>query len=143
MKNNKRIVGMALFLLVNACGSASQINGHSLNTAHKSVSFIKEHLPSAQRVEFEVAYWALRKQIKDDAEFLQAIDGRSAQDLVALAKADFDKQKAAGIKEYAEYDSWEQMLGQQIAHRKIQDLSAVDTHDKKGYPRVDYKLHSM
>ena len=143
MKSFVNVFGLALLTLMAACGNANRINGHSLTTAHKSVSFIKERLPGQQRVEFEAAYWTLRKQIKGDTEFLLAIDGKSAQDLIAQAKAGFAEQKAAGAMEYAAYDSWEQMLSQQIEQRKLQDLSAVDARDKKGYPRVDYKLHSM
>ncbi|MGY6275805.1 hypothetical protein [Methylomonas sp. MgM2] len=143
MKSRVNSFGLVCLVLTAACGSAGEINGHSLKTANKSVNFIKEHLSDDLRVEFEVAYWALRKQFKNDEEFLQAIDRKSAQDLIALAKADFAKQKAAGIKEYAAYDNWEEMLSQQIERRKLQDLTAIDTRDKKGYPRVDYKLHSM
>lgn len=143
MKSFVKVFGLALLMLIAACGNANRINGHSLSTAHKSVSFIKEHLPVEQRVEFEVAYWALRKQIKDDVAFLRTIDGKMAQDLIAQAKAVFAEQKAAGAMEFAAYDSWEQMLSQQIEQRKLQDLSAADTRDKKGYPTVDYKLHSM
>lgn len=130
-------------LAINACGNAGQINAHSLKTAQKSVNFIKDHLPAEQRMEFEMAFWALRNQIKNEADFLKAIDGKSAQDLVALAKANFADQKAAGAKEYAAYETWEQMLGRQIELRNTQDSSAVDTRDKKGYPRVDYKMHAM
>lgn len=143
MKTLINVCSLILLLVITACGNAKQINGHSFNTARKSVSFIKGHLPPEQRVEFEMAYWALREQIKDDANFLQTIDGKSAQDLIALAKTNFADQKEAGVTEYAAYDDWEDMLSQQIQHRKLQDRSAVDVRDKKGYPRVDYKLHSM
>lgn len=142
MKTTLRVCGWVLAMLA-GCGNAQQINGHNLNTALKSVSFIKDHLPDQQRFEFEMAYWALRKQIKDDQAFLKAIDGKSAQDLITLARAEFAKQKASGVEEYAAYDSWDQMMSRQIEQRRQQELGAVDTRDKKGYPRVDYKLHSM
>jgi len=143
MKTIQKVCGWVLLAVLAGCGNAQQINGHNLNTALKSVSFIKEHLPAQQRFEFEMAYWALRKQIKDDQEFLKAIDGKSAQDLIASAKADFAKQKATGIEEYAAYDNWDQMVSRQIEQRNLQEPGAADTRDKKGYPRVDYKLHSM
>ncbi len=143
MKMIVELLKIAAFALISACGNAGHINGHSTTTAHKSVNFIKEHLPDRQRVEFEVAYWAIRKHSKNDAEFLQVVDGKSAQDLIAQAKADFAEQKAAGIEEYARYDNWEQMLDEQFGIRKRQEPGAADTRDKRGYPRVDYKLHSM
>ncbi|WP_230874629.1 hypothetical protein [Methylomonas sp. LL1] len=134
------MLGLAL---LNACGNAGQINGLSLTTAHKSVSFIKEHLPANQRVEFEVAYWALRAQFKTDGDFLKAIDGKTAGDLIASAKAGFIDGKVSGAKEYAAYPNWEQMIAEQTRIRTEQDRGAIDPHDKKGYPRVDYKMHAM
>lgn len=125
------------------CGNASQINGHSMKTAHQSVAIIKKHLPANQQVEFEVAYWALRKQLKDDAAFLGAIDQKTAAEVIALGKAGFAKDKAAGAPELAGYDNWEQMIAGQIEQRGEQDRGAIDPKDKKGYPRVDYKMHAM
>lgn len=136
-------IALIFFMLASACTNAGQINGHSLKTAHKSVNFIKEHLPAEQRLEFEIAYWALRQQLKTDNDFLKAIDGKSAQELIAQAKAGFADRKATGAQEYAAYDSWEQMLNLQLELRKTQNGNAVDSRDKKGYPRVDYKMHAM
>lgn len=143
MKASCVLLVLAACVLLNACGNANQINGRSMKTAHKSVALIKEHLPANQRVEFEVAYWALRNQIKDDGEFLKFIDQKTSTELIALAKANFAKDKAAGVTEVAKYDNWEQMITRQIELRGEQDHSAVDPKDKKGYPRVDYKMHSM
>lgn len=137
------VIGLISITLLTACGNAGQINASSLKTAHKSVGFIKEHLPANQRVEFEVAYWALREQIKNDEEFLKAIDKKMASDVITMAKANFDKIKAVGGKEYAMYENWEQMITKQTQKRSEQDRSATDSQDKKGYPSVDYKMHSM
>ncbi len=144
MKNLKLFIfGTVIFALITACGNAGQINGSSMKTALKSVGFIKERLPANQRIEFEVAYWALREQIKNDADFLKAIDGKMASDIITLAKANFDKSKSAGGKEYAMYENWEQMISQQNQKRSEQDRGALDPKDKRGYPSVDYKMHSM
>jgi hypothetical protein len=143
MKASYGLLVLSICLLLNACGNANQINGRSMKTAHKSVAFIKEHLPENQRVEFEVAYWALRNQVKDDAAFLKAIDQKTSTDISALGKAGFAKNKEAGIAEVAGYDNWEQMIAQQIEQRGAQDRSAIDPKDKKGYPRVDYKMRAM
>jgi hypothetical protein len=143
MKASYKFLVLSVCLLLNACGNANQINGHSMKTAHKSVAIIKERLPANQRIEFEVAYWALRNQIKDDAEFLSTIDQKTSVDIIALGKANFGKNKAAGTPEVAAYADWEQMIDRQIEQRGEQDRSAVDPKDKKGYPRVDYKMHAM
>lgn len=143
MKISSGILILSICLALNACGNANQINGKNMKTAHKSVSFIKERLPANQRVEFEVAYWGLRNQIKDDAEFLKSIDNKTSADIIELGKASFAKNKAAGVAEVAGYDNWDQMIAKQIEQRTEQDRSAVDSKDKKGYPRVDYKMHAM
>ena len=137
------IFGAAFFALITACGNAGHINASSMKTALKSVGFIKERLPANQRIEFEVAYWALREQIKNDADFLKAIDDKMATDVIAMAKANFDKSKSVGDKEYAMYESWEHMISQQNQKRTEQDRSALDPKDKRGYPSVDYKMHAM
>lgn len=142
-----RISALMFVLLVllglEGCGNSNQINGKSMKTAHKSVAFIKEHIPAAQRVEFEVAYWSLRNQISNDADFLKSIDQKTFVDIIELAKAEFAKEKAAGAKQLAQYENWEQMIAQQMAQRGEQDQTATDPKDKKGYPRVDYKMHAM
>ncbi|WP_347987668.1 hypothetical protein [Methylomonas sp. AM2-LC] len=143
MKASYGFLVLSMCLLLNACGNANQINGSSMKTAHKSVAIIKERLPVSQRVEFEVAYWSLRNQIKDDAEFLRTIDQKTSADIIELGKTVFTKNKAAGVAEVAGYDNWEQMIAKQIEQRGEQDRSAVDPKDKRGYPRVDYKMRSM
>ena len=143
MKASYGFLVLSVCLLLNACGNANQINGHSMKTAHKSVAIIKERLPANQRIEFEVAYWALRNQVKDDAEFLSTIDQKTSLDIIALGKAHFGKNKAAGTPEVAAYADWEQMIARQIEQREEQDRNAIDPKDKKGYPRVDYKMHAM
>lgn len=143
MKTLPILLSLSLSLILNACGNANQVNGHNMKTAHQSVAIIKERMPAKQKVEFEVAYWALRKEIKDEAEFLGAIDKKTATEIIDLGKASFAKNKAAGVPEVAEYDDWEQMIERQIQQRGEQDLSATDPKDKRGYPRVDYKMHAM
>ncbi|MCQ8103871.1 hypothetical protein NP590_07125 [Methylomonas sp. SURF-2] len=143
MKASHGYLALSLVLLLNACGNANQINASSMKTAHKSATWIKEHLPANQRVEFETAYWALRKQLMDDEAFLKALDKKTAVDIIELAKAQFAASKAAGAADVAAYDSWEQMMARQIEQRGLQDSGAVDPKDKKGYPRVDYKMHAM
>ncbi|MCQ8128594.1 DUF6694 family lipoprotein [Methylomonas rivi] len=143
MKASYGFLALSMFLVLNACGNANQINASSMKTAHKSATWIKEHLPANQRVEFETAYWALRKQLKDDAAFLKALDKKNAVDVIELAKSHFAAGKAAGAADLAAYDSWEQMISRQIEQRGLQDPGSVDPKDKKGYPRVDYKMHAM
>lgn len=143
MKAAIQMILLLLSILSVGCGNIEQINGHSIKTATKSVAVIKERLPANLRIEFEIAYWSIRKQISDDGEFLKTVDQKKPTDIIELGKQIFDKNKASGLAEVAKFDSWEQMIAQQIELRGEQDRSAVDVKDKKGYPRVDYKLRSM
>jgi hypothetical protein len=102
---------------MNACGKGYQVNARSLQSAHKSISHIKERLPVDERLQFELAYWLVRDQIKNNDEFLRAIDGKTPKELIAMGKDNFGKRKA--------------------------NDDRADLRDKNGYPRVDYKLHAM
>lgn len=127
-----------------ACSKANQINARSLQSAQKSVLYIKEHLPTDQKIAFEAAYWLLRSQLKNTDEFLKAIDSKTSGELVLMGKDVFDKRKAAGDQEYANYENWEQLIVNSALQRNAQDhADPADPRDKKGYPTVDYKMHAM
>lgn len=144
MKVFSKLVLLISGLALAGCGNAQQINAHSLQTANRSVAFIKEHLPADQRTPFEAAYWLLREQIRSNDEFLKTIDGKSAEQLIALGKEHFSRRRAAGDKAYAEFENWEQMISHSERQRAGLEVGdKVDPRDKKGYPRVDYKMHAM
>ncbi|WP_026147206.1 hypothetical protein [Methylomonas sp. MK1] len=143
-----RILAMVLIASLGwsmtACSKANQINARSLQSAQKSVFYIKDHLPLEERIPFEVAYWLLRDQIKNNDEFLQVINGKTSKELVGLGKDNFAKRKASGDTEYAQYENWEQMISKSVQQHSAQDNGdSADPRDKKGYPRVDYKMHAM
>lgn len=121
------------------CSKGSEINGRSLKTANRSVSMIKNRLPTEQRIEFEVSYWTLRDSIKNKDEFLDNVDGKSADELIVLGKEVFKNRKNAGFKSYEQYNSWDQMIAKftqeridQNKHRKF------DSRDRAN--SVLYKL---
>jgi hypothetical protein len=130
-------------LLLTSCGNAGEINGQSIKTAYKSVSYIKERLPEQQRLKFELAYWSLRKQFSNDAEFLNIIDKKNSRQIIELGKNNFQERKQQGDPELAQFENWDQMIAQQLQQRDEQMPGAVDSKDKKSYPRVDYKMHAM
>jgi hypothetical protein len=96
------------FLL--GCTKGSEINGRSFKTANRSVSMIKDRLPTEQRIEFEVSYWTLRDSIRDKEEFLDTVDGKNPTELIILGKEVFQQRKNAGFMAYDKYDNWEQMI---------------------------------
>ncbi len=99
---------MCIFLM--ACTTGNQINGRSIKTANRSVSMIKDRLPTEQRIEFEVSYWTLRDSIKTKDEFLDAVDGKTPEELTVLGKEVFQQRKNSGFKAYDQYASWDQMI---------------------------------
>lgn len=121
------------------CTKGNQINGRSLRTANKSVSYIKDRLPVEQRVAFEVSFWSLRDEIRNNEEFLDTVDGKTPEELIVLGKELFQKRKNAGFKEYVAFGSWEQMIDHYTQERSDQNRKkSVDPRDKNN--NVMYKL---
>ena len=109
-----RVLSTAVIFIICAslagCTSGNQINARSLKTANRSVSRIKNRLPTETRIEFEVSYWTLRDSIKDKGEFLKAVDGKTPEDIIVLGKDVFEQRKNAGFKSYVQYNNWDQMI---------------------------------
>ena len=68
-----------------ACGKGQEINGHNTSTAYRSVKGLKNRLPVEKRIEFEVAFWTIRDLKKDDKEFLNAVDGKTPEQIIDIA----------------------------------------------------------
>lgn len=136
-------VTLVASLMLSGCNKSQQINGNSLKTVNRSISYIKEKLPLEKRIEFEVSYWTLRDEIRDNTEFLAAIDGQTPEMLIEKGKQIFDNRKASGFKDYEQYATWEQMITQYTQERLDQNRKKAPDARDKGAPRVDYKMHAM
>lgn len=110
MKKFSIIAVLVLSTTLPGCGSSDEVSGRSVRTANKSAIFIKRHLPVDQQVEFEVAYGTIHTAIKDNKEFLNKVGGKKPDEIIAIAKEIFQANKAAGVKEYQQYASWDQMI---------------------------------
>ena len=131
-------------MLLTGCNNAQQINGSTLKTVNRSVTHIKERLPVDQRIEYEVAYWTLRDEVRNNKEFLSAIDGKTPPQLIEIGKDLFLKRKAAGNKEYEKFDNWDQMIAQYSQERIDQNRrKTADERDTKPAPLVNYKMNGM
>ncbi len=108
------------FLL--GCTKGSEINGRSFKTANRSVSMIKDRLPTEQRIEFEVSYWTLRDSIRDKEEFLDTVDGKNPTELIILGKEVFQQRKNSGFIAYDKYDNWDQMIAKFTQERIDQNM---------------------
>ena len=110
---------MCLSLL--GCSKGSEINARSLKTATRSVSMMKNRLPTEKRIEFEVSFWTMRDAIKDKSEFLDAVDGKTADEMIDLGKEIFQQRKNDGFEKYTQYSDWEEMIAGFAQERTDQD----------------------
>lgn len=144
MKKTTSILILLLCTLLIGCNRSNQINASSNRTATRSITIIKNKLPLSQRIEFEVSYWSLRDEIKDNKAFLNEIDGLTPEGLIAKGKEIFEKRKTGGLKDYQQFDNWDQMIAQYTEERTDQNRrKRIDGRDGKYPHRVDYKMHSM
>lgn len=127
--------------LLIACGKGDQINGHNTKTAYRSVKALKNRLPANSRIEFEVAFWAIRDANKDDAQFLDAVDGKKPEEIIGLGKEIYQKRKDEGFAAYSQYKNWEDMISKFSAERDEQDIKGKKKEDAKDKANdVLYKL---
>jgi len=117
MKRSSAALILISCALLAGCNKSQQINGSTMKTVNRSVSHIKERLPLDQRIEFEVSFWTLRDEIKDNDEFLKTIDGKTPEQLIAAGRELFNKRKASGNKDYEQFNTWEQMIAQYSQER--------------------------
>lgn len=112
---------LALILGLTACGRGNSVNGHTMRTAYRSVKVLKERLPPENRVEFEVAFWSIRDAKASEGEFLDAVDGKSAFEVIEMGKEIYQERKSQGFKGYDNYKSWEEMIAKFDKERIDQD----------------------
>lgn len=124
-----------------ACGKGQEINGHNTKTAYRSVKALKNRLSPDSRIEFEVSFWTIRDAKKDDKEFLDAVDGKKPEEIIAMGKEIYQQRKAAGFKGYEDYSSWEEMIAKFSRERIDQDNHKIKSKDDKDKANdVLYKL---
>lgn len=123
-----------------ACSKGSQINGHTTRTAYKSVKALKNRLSPDARIEFEVSFWTLRDSIKVDKEFLNAVDGKKPEEIIAMGKELYQQRKNTGYAGYEKYASWEEMIAKFGKERLDQDNRRIKEDPKDQANGVLYKL---
>lgn len=131
----KKIATLLIILscgVLAACSNGQKINGHTTKTAYKSVKMLKNRLLPENRVEFEVAFWAIRDANKEDSKFLELVDGKKPEEIIALGKDIYQQRRDAGFKEYTQYSSWEEMITKFGRERIEQD-------NRKGVKKEDVK----
>ncbi|MFA5982522.1 MAG: hypothetical protein WC782_00750 [Methylococcaceae bacterium] len=123
-----------------ACGKGEQVNGHNMRTAYKSVKALKNRLPPDSRVEFEVSFWTIRDSLKTDEAFLDAVDGKKPQEIIALGKEIYQQRKNSGFPAYEQFSSWDQMIAKFGQERLDQEKGTRKTDPKDKANDILYKL---
>jgi hypothetical protein len=115
-----------------ACGRGQQINGHNTRTAYRSVKALKNRLSPDARIEFEVSFWTLRDSIKDEKEFLNTVDGKKPEEIIALGKELYQSRKNSGFAGYEKYANWDDMIAKFSKERMDQGnlKNKEDSKDK-------------
>lgn len=130
MKRSPLLFFIILCLALTACGKSGTINGHTARTAYRSVKMIKERLPPDNKVEFEVSFWTIRDANSSDDAFLDAVDGKSAWEIIDMGKEVYQQRKTSGYKGYEKYNSWAEMIAQF-------DKERIDQEKKPGSTKRD------
>jgi hypothetical protein len=126
-----------------ACSKGQEINGHTTSTAYRSVKALKNRLSPDKRIEFEVSFWTIRDAKKDDKEFLDVVDGKNPEEIIALGKEIYQERKTAGFKDYEQYSSWEEMIakfGKERMDQENRKGRSKESTDKDKANDVLYKL---
>jgi hypothetical protein len=144
MKKFSAVLVLTICALLVGCNKGQQINGSSLKTVNRSMTSIKERLPLDQRIEYEVSFWTLRDEVRNNKDFLTAVDGKTPEQLIEIGKDLFQKRKAAGVKEYEQFNNWDQMIAEYSQERIEQNRKKTpDDRDKKNPHSVTYKMTGM
>ena len=126
-----------------ACGRGQEINGHTTATAYRSVKALKNRLSPDKRIEFEVSFWTIRDAKKDNKEFLNAVDGKNPEEIIAMGKEIYQERKAVGFKGYDQYSSWEEMIAKFGKERLDQENRRGKSKGEKGTEKANNVLYKL
>jgi len=129
------LASIALF----GCSKGNEVSGRSMKGAYRSVNYIKNRLPTDQRIEFELSFWALRDEIRNKDDFLDKVGGKKPEELIELGKELYQKRKNEGYEKYDQFDNSDQMISHYVQERLDQNKrKKPDSRDKDN--RVTYDL---
>jgi len=97
-------------------GSA-EIHGSTDKQVQQSAMKVRRTLPTQQMHAFDVAFGLLKemKSGEGDEAFVQAVSGKSTDEIVEVARKEVDGKIAAGDPKFKQFTSWEDMLSKEAA----------------------------
>lgn len=145
MKKLPLILALVSSVTLVACGNGQKINAHNEKTAYRSVKMIKPRLQEELRVQYEMSFWMIRDEKKDEAEFLNTVDGKMPDEIIAMGKEIYTQRKAAGVAQYQDYKSWDEMMAKYDRDRMKQGKPKSDVKNdvsdpKKANDNINYQL---
>ncbi len=105
-----------IFVLPVTCSGSRKIHASSLKGAYQSARIVKNYIrDDSERLAFQIAFGTLQ-QIKTEEggekAFLKAVDGKTAEEIIALAREEVNARIQKGDKHFAQYSSWDEMVQQ-------------------------------
>lgn len=145
MKKLSLVLLLACAPMLVACNNGQKINGHTEKTAYRSIKMIKLRLPEEKKVAYEMAFWMVKDEKKDNAEFLKTVDDKTPDEIIAMGKEIYQKRKTEGVAEYQAYKSWEEMMAKYDRERMGQGKAKTDVREKIPDPKsgnrdINYSL---
>ncbi|MFZ4503301.1 MAG: hypothetical protein ACOYM1_05070 [Methylovulum sp.] len=125
-----------------ACGKGQEINGHTINTAYKSVKMLKNRLLPENRIEFEVAFWTIRDANKEESHFLTMVDGKKPEEIIAMGKSLYQQRRDAGEQNYTQYSSWEEMITK-FGRERIDQDNRKNSKKEDGRDKANDVLYKL
>lgn len=113
-----------------------------MNTAMRSVKALKNRLSPDQRIEFEVSFWLIRDANKDEGKFLDIVDGKKPEEIIAIGKDIYQQRKNDGFKPYEKFSSWDEMIAKFGQERIDQESPGKKKEAPKDNPTIMYDMHS-
>ena len=130
MKKLPLVLLLTCSAMLVGCNNGQKINGHTEKTAYRSIKMIKPRLQEEMRVEYEMSFWMIRDEKKDNAEFLKMVDEKTPAEIIAMGKEIYQKRKTGGVPEYQTYKSWEEMMAKYDRDRMAQGKAKSDIKEK-------------
>ncbi len=89
-----------------------EISGGNRIAVYKSAVKVKRYLPTDERVLFDTALGILDKIKSEEGPdaFVAAVDGKSPEEVIEIAKHEVNVKIATGHPDFKKYTSWENMV---------------------------------
>ena len=143
MKKNCLLFICIACLLTVGCSNERHVNGRSYKSALRSSKALKNHLYKDKKLEFQVAFWTLKEGYPEKQEFLDSVDGKTADEIIAAGQAKFDEMRSSGFTEYQKYSNWDDMIAQDKQERAQQDLGLEKDKQKMMRDKTNNVLYDL